>query len=53
MCYAKWTQVSMHLTNGKTHSCYHPPTHDIDLEELKKPQHYIIQKKRKNNANRC
>ena len=35
MCYAKWTQVSMHLTNGKTHSCYHPPTHDIDVEELK------------------
>ena len=35
MCYAKWTQVSMHLTNGKTHSCYHPPTHDIDLDELK------------------
>ena len=34
MCYAKWTQVSMHLTNGMTHSCYHPPTHKIDLEEL-------------------
>ena len=36
MCYAKWTQVSMHLTNGKTHSCYHPPTHDINVEELEK-----------------
>ena len=35
MCYAKWAQVSMHLTNGMTHSCYHPPTHKIDLEELK------------------
>ena len=34
MCYAKWTQVSMHLTNGMTHSCYHPPTHKIDLKEL-------------------
>ena len=36
MCYAKWSQVSMHLTNGTTHSCYHPPTHKIPLEELAK-----------------
>ena len=36
MCYAKWTQVSMHLTNGMTHSCYHPPTHKIPLAELDK-----------------
>jgi len=36
MCYAKWSQVSMHLTNGMTHSCYHPPTHKIPLEELDK-----------------
>jgi organic radical activating enzyme len=34
MCYAKWSQVSMHLTNGMTHSCYHPPTHKIDVLEL-------------------
>jgi hypothetical protein len=34
MCYAKWAQVSMHLTNGMTHSCYHPPTHKIDVSEL-------------------
>lgn len=34
MCYAKWAQVSMHLTNGMTHSCYHPPTHKIDITEL-------------------
>lgn len=34
MCYAKWTQVSMHLTNGTTQSCYHPPTHKIELDEL-------------------
>ncbi len=33
-CAAKWLQVSLHLTNGKTHSCYHPPTHDINAEEL-------------------
>ena len=36
MCYAKWAQVSMHLTNGKTHSCYHPPLHNIDLSQLRK-----------------
>jgi organic radical activating enzyme len=35
MCYAKWAQVSMHLTNGMTHSCYHPPTHKIDLSQLR------------------
>lgn len=34
MCYAKWAQVSLHLTNGTTHSCYHPPVHKIDVEEL-------------------
>jgi hypothetical protein len=34
MCYAKWAQASMHLTNGKTHSCYHPPLHDIDVAEI-------------------
>ena len=34
-CAAKWLQVSLHLTNGRTHSCYHPPTHAIDLPALK------------------
>lgn len=33
-CAAKWLQVSLHLTNGKTHSCYHPPTHSIDIDQL-------------------
>jgi organic radical activating enzyme len=36
MCYAKWAQVSMHLTNGMTHSCYHPPLHKISVDEIKK-----------------
>lgn len=36
MCLAKWLQVSMHLTNGLTQSCYHPPTHKISLDDLKK-----------------
>jgi len=35
MCYAKWAQVSMHLTTGQTHSCYHPPLHTIDVSEIK------------------
>lgn len=34
MCYAKWAQVSLHLTNGRTHSCYHPPTHEIPVDLL-------------------
>ncbi|MBY0553281.1 twitch domain-containing radical SAM protein [bacterium] len=33
-CLAKWMMVSMHLTNGKTQSCYHPPAHDIPIEGL-------------------
>lgn len=35
MCYAKWAQVSLHLTNGMTNSCYHPPLHKISVEEIK------------------
>lgn len=34
-CLAKWTQVTMHLGNGLTHSCHHPITHKIPLDELK------------------
>ena len=36
MCYAKWVQASIHLTNGKTHSCYHPPLHTINVEDIKR-----------------
>ena len=48
MCYAKWAQVSMHLHNGMTHSCYHPQPHKIPLEELKdnpSALHNTMQKK--------
>jgi len=31
---AKWLQVTIHLQNGQTHSCHHPPTHKVPLEEL-------------------
>jgi organic radical activating enzyme len=33
-CIAKWKQVTLHLHNGHTHSCHHPTTHKIPLEEL-------------------
>jgi organic radical activating enzyme len=34
-CLAKWTQVTMHLHNGLTHSCHHPTPHKIPLSEIK------------------
>lgn len=34
LCLAKWQQVSLHLTTGKTNSCYHPPLHDIPADLL-------------------
>jgi hypothetical protein len=36
MCLAKWTQVTMHLQLGHTHSCHHPKTHKIPLTELER-----------------
>lgn len=33
-CTAKWLQVTMHLQNGQTHSCHHPMTHLVPLDEL-------------------
>lgn len=36
MCLAKWYHVSLHLTNGRTHSCYHPPTHTISLDQIQR-----------------
>ena len=34
-CLAKWTQVTMHLGIGLTHSCHHPVQHKIPLRELR------------------
>ena len=34
-CVAKWQQVTIHLANGHTHSCHHPGTHLVPLDELK------------------
>ncbi len=33
-CVAKWQQVTIHLATGQTHSCHHPATHKIPLEEI-------------------
>jgi len=33
-CLAKWKQVTLHLQTGHNHSCHHPTTHKIPLEEL-------------------
>ena len=33
-CLAKWLQVTLHLQNGHTHSCHHPNTHKVPLEEI-------------------
>ena len=35
-CLAKWTQVTIHLGVGLTHSCHHVGAHKIPLDELKK-----------------
>lgn len=35
-CLAKWTQVTIHLQMGQTHSCHHPNTHAISLSETKR-----------------
>lgn len=34
-CLAKWFNVSIHIPTGRTHSCYHPRSHHIPLDEVK------------------
>jgi hypothetical protein len=34
-CIAKWKQVTLHLQTGHNHSCHHPTTHKIPLNEIK------------------
>jgi organic radical activating enzyme len=36
MCLAKWTQVTMHLQIGHTHSCHHPGTHPVPEREIRR-----------------
>ena len=33
-CLAKWFNVSIHIPTGQTHSCYHPRSHKVPLEEI-------------------
>jgi organic radical activating enzyme len=35
-CIAKWSQVTIHLGLGMTHSCHHPSPHKIPLKEIKR-----------------
>ena len=41
MCLAKWTQVTMHLHNGHTHSCHHPAPHFVSVEEVENNPHAL------------
>lgn len=34
-CAAKWQQVTLHLHNGRTHSCHHPRTHQVPVQEIR------------------
>ena len=34
-CAAKWTQSTILLYNGETHSCHHPSRHKIQLSDIK------------------
>lgn len=47
-CLAKWNQVTVHLSNGTTHSCHHCQAHTIPLKELQNNPsalHNTMQKK--------
>lgn len=35
-CLAKFSQVTMHLKTGLVHSCHHPKTHNIPVDEITK-----------------
>lgn len=65
-CLAKWTQVTMHLHNGMTHSCHHPTPHKIPLSEIgrnhtalhntqhkKKARKEMLEGKRPSECNYC
>jgi hypothetical protein len=34
LCLAKWKQVSLHLPTGLNNSCYHPPLHQISIQDI-------------------
>lgn len=41
MCLAKWTQVTMYLDTGFTHSCHHPGVHSIPLDAVAANPHAL------------
>lgn len=40
-CLAKWTQSTIYLWNGQTHSCHHPGTHKIPVDLLEESPAYL------------
>ena len=56
MCMAKWLWSSIHLTTGLTNSCFLPPLHKIDADEVEvnpKALHNTAQKKKERAAMLC
>ena len=49
-CLAKWTQVTIHLQLGRTHSCHHPDSHVIPLVELRRNPSALHNTKHKKEA---
>ena len=53
-CLAKWTQVTMHLQLGHTHSCHHPRTHMIPTKEIaRNPLHFTILNIKREEEKKC
>jgi len=40
-CAAKWLMVTMHFGMGENHSCYHPPIHRWNLDDVKSNPSYL------------
>lgn len=51
-CLSKWLMVTLHLTNGNTHSCHHPVAHPIPLDGLNTNPERIHNTEQKNSERR-
>ncbi len=51
-CAAKWLMVTMHFGMAENHSCYHPPIHRWDAEDVKVNPHMLHNTKQKVEARR-
>jgi len=47
-CLAKWTQATLHLGVGLTHSCHHTKAHPIDINKLQQNPNALHNTDRKN-----